>query len=1723
MSSADGGLDHRDEDAGAAHDDGSLGPQTRSERSKRNQETKAFKRRWVKFEDTSEFRNMRGKSDAEIAKAKAAYDAIMQKKVDEEDAKAANAAYRRSTRVRRDNETPDDIALKDCAQGLRTLLLTIVDARYTLQRTDYQTTNMWSDLITLICNWFFPNTQRSEEVTSAAEDFAQKIQAYITEGSTEANGQSTLSHDMQEIKEYIISMTQDHISTLSGEAKANWFRVASGSEISKETILDRIKHWTKTRIRNCTRQISEGNYVSIEELKDRYLKSDNENMVFYRQTVSGSGTGLYDAIAEETDRAAEELERLVISQIPQAENEIEAANEEQYIPQVIKRPLWIFQYNKDHGDDFPLKLRQKYEPSEGVEAKPPVYLMYRVLESGKTKYFSLTRLTEVPAESTDGDTEQTGNNEVRATPKELSIDEKKARITREVSKYLREQRIIQWFHDKVEKYLLDKHANTFDELYGNFSFKNVSERAQKQKIQQKIIEEALVYVVQKSLPKQVEVKLQWLKADKGKNCKEFYDKMLNNPLNNGLVIPKAVTWPVNADLELDPNWILDIVRNILPDEFLDLATSSKMQKWLTHPFRATLQDVTKDRREFYLNSKIMEHLENTKKLYFFVEHYFLRDYLRNFPMRRNLEFKYKVINEIMRYYDNAVKNSFEDRGTDHDRMEIFVGEVIYFVNQIEKLDNLEEKLKSVYRRQTIQRIEQEMEEIIREIISDQVRVFTRSKSDTFLRIITERLIENLMTAGQNASIKTKFKLFLDPAYQNQRNELIEKFEHPAVNEELQHIIHQKVISYFDDQEDTFDSSTLEQITNSIMLEVTEAENEDERIRLRELFMNDDKQDACNAKIQYHFDKYKELHWAQELEPVNRDELAAETTHDHDDHVEGSHPSVEEAVNAAVTGFMMIRFYNYLNKDLHAKFVNWIMDDDLQKLELLFLDINKWRERELYLQEKWHFLYESEYALAPSLERQEQTQLEDKVRQAITAFFRLKNINTSNNNLAGELFDMIMKYDLQKVEKLFQGHTEWRSKKIFMDRVWDFVNDVKLFDELESNNDEGARNQLGKIIYKQVEYYFLRHKYNLGLLPRVAGMLLHICYEDNSQEGTYMENRQSFLNPANESGRDKQIQDAVNAMEQTSKDNPDRKSNYELHPETVPRLVSDDAIEDEYITDDYNTYNQYDDYEDHDKGNTTENKEYEDKYKSMLANLSNKPRKDKNGRPHWNNVGDIEKFREKCRGHEAEPLTIEVTEIKEKFEKDLQQLTTQKELSLKDAYTAFQLAFKSIVNKSLTNLKGYMLTVVGEMEQTNFHQVQSQWPKMISGSWDRWHWCVDTFREMVRSVMANDSKESEKFFSDLIEEYKVATRRSLANERMMLLDVVGTNIYPDQINTKSIHTIRYVETIPKGVDIDNQQGKRSKYFMPYNNMNPANLLNCEIYLDKVNVSNGWRNDILKQFARMKNAWMRTFVQTLKERADIGWTRLKVMNESLFQFKLDPVVVQQFVDDMRMSEEENKAERQKVKKLKKAPRDFVLPDPDVVDAMKITEEEREEEEQEAEAEEEKEEEEQEAEENNRVPRRYFVLPEGCLRITSNNFSDPKLGEQFQAFLAKFYPRYVQDRKWYNGESMARARQLFTARYRAAFFEAVYIYTRIDDKDIDMAKFEKDHEKVLKKWKTQNKTSDEINSAIRDTVKKERANKAWAKLPDEKNPHILIYGAQIANPYLVSEAGNPFMVCE
>ncbi len=1680
--SGEGAFDHRIDDKGDPYDDdGGKARATRGDRRKTNSNRQTA---WKQFEDTAQYHQLidDGFDQETIDKARQAYDKKMASKLQKEREKEEQMKMRRATHVDKVEETDDDIALQNCAQGLRALLLKIIDARHTLQRTDYQTTPMWSDLITLTCNWFYPNTQRSEAVTSAAEGFAQKIKVYITEGSTEANGRRTLSHNMQETKEYIISLTQLHNLTFKGEELAKWFRVASRSDIPKEKIGDRIEHWTETRIRNCTREIALGNDVSIEELGAMYLKSDYENMVFYKQTVSGSGTRLYDAIAEETNMETENLKRLVTSKIPQVENEIEAANNEQYIPQVINRPLWIFQFNRDHDNDFPLKLEQKYAPPEGIEARPPVYLMYTEFQSGTKRYASLTRLTEVPAESADGDTEQTGNNEVLATPKELSIDDKKARITAAVTKYLKEGRILLFFHDKVVKYLLDKHANDFDDLYKNFSLKNVSERQSKKLIQQKNIEEALVHVVQKNLPEQVSVKLEWLKSNRGKNCEKFYEEMAKFS-NTSVRHRAAVTWPVDTKLELDPNWILDIVESILPEEFSVLKTQSEMNKWLTHPFRISLQDLTKQDRENYIDSKIMDYLEYTKEYYNYVVKW-VRNCLRDFNMTCSIEFKYKVVNAIMRTYNNAVKNSFENGVTNHDSIERFVGEVIYFVDLIEKLDKLEEKFKRCYNDERKQTIKQEMEELTNEIIISQVRKVTRSKNDSFLQIITEKLLEHLMTSGQGSSIKTKLKLFLDPAYQNQRDQLIEEFRHPAVDETLQHSILKKVTSYFEDQEDTVDSVTLENITNSIMQEVTQAENEDDQRRLRELFLNDDKQDACNEKIEYLFKLYQQLHRAEEVDPLNSDELTAETTQDHNYHNAGSQPSVEEAVNAAVTGFMITRFLGYTNVDRHAKFVEMIMKDNLQELERLFLDMQQWREKEIYLEKKWHDLYESIFASEPSLERQEQAQLEEKVRQDLTAFFRSKNINTSNNNLEGDLFDMIMQYDRQKVEKLFQDPTKWRSKNIFMERVWDFVKDVKLLYELETHHDTGAGNQLGIIIYKQVEYYFLRHKYNhhkynLGKIPKITGILLQGCYDDESPEGVDEELRQLFLNPANESDRDKKIEEAIKIRDDDLKENPGTQTQFELHPETVGRFLKDDDIEEEEIIDNDNNYYQHHNYQDHDNRNTTENKDYEDKYKSMLANLSNKPRKDKNGRPYWNNVGNIENFRLQCRGHKAEPLTIDVTDIKQKFEEDLEQLATKNQSSPKEAYQAFQVAFKSIVNKSLKNLKEYMSTVVGEMAQTDFHQVQSQWPKMISGSWDRWHWCVKTFREMVRSVMDNDFKESEDFFSGLIEEYQNSTRRSQAKERMMLFDVVGTNIYPDRSKPNSIHTIRYVETIPKGDDINGETGKRSKYFMPYNNMNPANLLNCEIYLDKLNVSNGWRNDILKQFARMKNAWMQTFVQTLKERVDVGGRkngkRQKVMDKSLFQFQIDPTVVQQFVDDMRLTETDKKRERKTAK------------------------------------------------ENGRVPRRYFELPEGCLRITSNNFSDPKLGEQFQAFLAKFYPRYVQDRKWYDGESMARARQLFTARYRAEFFEAVYIYTRIDDKNIDIKKFEIENPKLFQMWQKEEKTEDEIKSAIRDTVKKERAKKAWAKLPDDNNSPILIFGAQIANPFLVCEGGNPFIVRE
>ena len=352
--------------------------------------------------------------------------------------------------------------------------------------------------------------------------------------------------------------------------------------------------------------------------------------------------------------------------------------------------------------------------------------------------------------------------------------------------------------------------------------------------------------------------------------------------------------------------------------------------------------------------------------------------------------------------------------------------------------------------------------------------------------------------------------------------------------------------------------------------------------------------------------------------------------------------------------------------------------------------------------------------------------------------------------------------------------------------------------------------------------------------------------------------------------------------------------------------------------------------------------------------------------------------------------------------------------------------------------------------------------------------------MVEKVMTDDWQSSDDFFGE-------------KPKRISQFDVVELRVYPHPIAGKGIsnHTVWFVETRPKFADIEGKdsdgfgtKGRQSKYFVPYNNLNPANLLNCEIYLDEINVSNSWRNDILKQFARMKNAWMQTFVQTLKEQADIGGKKLgrkqKVMDESLFEFKIDPAVVQRFVDDMRLTEKEKEEKRKEAKKLKKA------------------------------------------------PPRYFVLPEGCLRITTGEFADTNLQVQFNAFLKKFYPLYFQKRtttSWKPGESMARARQLFTARYRAAFFEAVHIATELTDAEIDLKMFRKDHKGLVDNWESVNMPRSEMNNKIRAKLKVEKAHKAWAQLPTkgDHDQNIRIYGAPLPNPYLVCGGANAFLVRE
>jgi malate synthase len=109
------------------------------------------------------------------------------------------------------------------------------------------------------------------------------------------------------------------------------------------------------------------------------------------------------------------------------------------------------------------------------------------------------------------------------------------------------------------------------------------------------------------------------------------------------------------------------------------------------------------------------------------------------------------------------------------------------------------------------------------------------------------------------------------------------------------------------------------------------------------------------------------------------------------------------------------------------------------------------------------------------------------------------------------------------------------------------------------------------------------------------------------------------------------------------------------------------------------------------------------------------------------------------------------------------------------------------------------------------------------------------------------------------------------------------------------------------------------------------------------------------------------------------------------------------------------------------------------------------------------------------------------------------------------------------MERARQLFTARYRAAFFEAVYVYTQLPVEEIDLTKFRKDHKEIVRQWESRNMSLEDKRKQIQDVLKKEKMNKAWVvpSRANNPNPKILIYGAPLANPYLVCDGENHFLV--
>jgi hypothetical protein len=1261
------------------------------------------------------------------------------------------------------------------------------------------------------------------------------------------------------------------------------------------------------------------------------------------------------------------------------------------------------------------------------------------------------------------------------------IDPSTMRISVEtkIQNYFRSLEVLVQLQQRVKKSVLEvDNGKELAHLFIIFSESNETEI-------ERVIEEAMVRVMRKVLRDTVQQEFYYLK-------------------DNGII----ATWPVNREWDVDKHWILDVVEAILPAKFLKLEDISVMNDWKKFFFWTLLHHKTSDKGiDLWVQEKCMQYLTNLKEdlgpyreQVLRVTRHIIRDNQVEIPIK--VRFVYDVAETILRYHQEGIRQMMENfnENSVSNRLENMILDVINLVKDKNYLERLEP---SINRSNRSERILKEYENKLGHTIYKQVRTYCmRNNLENDVNYIMDMLLKDIMDSNSDQTRKEKVKWFLDPAYEDDRDQYMEGFTEPR---KLGNSIFLRVQSYFELK--GYDISQAGKITGMILDAIEQETDEDKKNNLRGLFLNSDKENERNAKIdeaKQVFENFQREHAANnsdsniDAEGSNDQKDDAEGSNDQKDDAEGSNDQeFGEIVYKQVESYLIKEgFDTHLLKDITYEIINDIdlkeNNDDKEKLRQYFLNPEMQADRDNYIQrvKDWYEETQVTHIVEPipttnpgGKGASRKAKLEEKVISAVTRFFE-KMGQTTISTLPHEMISMIMimKDKHKKLRTLFEDASQSRQKEIYLERVWDFVNDVNELHRFEALKDEaGAKHQLGIIIWKQVESYVFQHRYNKGLILKYVGMLLTFIYEKPETDEEREQYRQLFLDPVNARDRDKLIEQAKEAWEITVREKPDQITYSEQHPEEYVSVFHKDYYRDDDV-----------DYKDHDVGNSIEDGDFFHKYKLMKRQLSEKPRKD------WTDVGNIERFYDKLKSLEPTNWVIEYKDIETEFKNTLKSLSNQKKFKntlrtesnqeefrrdakesrelKRQTYKAFTIAFRKILNSALGGLKNHMIDVVSDLNKTNFSRVQSQWPELISMSWNLWHQCVELFREMVRRVMADDTQDSEDFFKGRAEDGSAGQMQPM--KRMDNFQVVLTHIFPHRTEGHHNHTVRYLETRPKGDDLHNQTGKRSKYFRPYNNLNKANLLNSEIYLDGFVVSNGWRSQILKEFARMKNAWMQTFVQTLKEQADPMKLRKDVISNSLFQFKLDLAVVQKFVADMKKTDEEKNQERREARK------------------------------------------------NGEEIPRYFVLPEGCLRITTGRFEDTELKTQFDDFLKKFYPQYVESKKWHQGESMNRARQLFTARYRAAFFEAVHILTEIPDDKIDFEKFRKDTENagLLATWQNENLSESEIRQKMRDKLRQDKLKNSWAVIPKTVSPpKIMIYGSQIANPYLVSENTNAFLVRE